>query len=67
MIAAGLGATAVPELVLPLLSFADLGARPLTAPAITRRLAILTRNDATQSPAATQFHTELRRDRSGHT
>jgi DNA-binding transcriptional LysR family regulator len=67
MIAAGLGVSAVPELVLPLLSFANLTVRPLTTPAITRKLAVLTRSDVTRSPAATGFHHELLRDRDYHT
>jgi hypothetical protein len=40
MIAAGLGISAMPELVLPLLSFTHFTTRPLERPAITRKLAL---------------------------
>jgi DNA-binding transcriptional LysR family regulator len=55
MIAAGLGVSAMPELVLPLLSFTRLITRPLGNPAITRKLAVHLRSDESLSPAAQRF------------
>jgi DNA-binding transcriptional LysR family regulator len=59
MIAAGLGVSAVPELVLPLASFADLAVRPLTAPAVSRKLAAHTRQHP-MPPAVSRFLARLR-------
>lgn len=55
MIAAGLGVSAMPELVLPLLSFTRLVTRPLGNPVITRNLAVHLRSDESLSPAARRF------------
>jgi DNA-binding transcriptional LysR family regulator len=55
MIAAGLGVSAMPELVLPLASFAPVVARPLDSPAVTRKLAVHTRRQPPLSPAAARF------------
>lgn len=59
MIAAGLGVSAVPELVLPLMSFADLAVRPLTSPALTRKLAVHTRRHSPLPAAAARFLDQL--------
>jgi DNA-binding transcriptional LysR family regulator len=59
MIAAGLGISAMPELVLPLLSFTHLTTRPLERPAITRKLALLLRSGETLHPAARQLADHL--------
>ncbi|WP_328610350.1 LysR family transcriptional regulator [Amycolatopsis sp. NBC_00345] len=55
MIAAGLGISAMPELVLPLASFAPVVARPLDSPAVTRKLAVHSRRSPPLSPAAGRF------------
>jgi LysR family carnitine catabolism transcriptional activator len=55
MIAAGLGLSAMPELVLPLASFAPVVARPLDSPAVTRKLAVHSRRMPPLSPAAARF------------
>jgi LysR family transcriptional regulator, carnitine catabolism transcriptional activator len=55
MIAAGLGLSAMPELVLPLASFAPVVARPLDSPAVTRKLAVHSRRMPPLSPAAAGF------------
>jgi LysR family transcriptional regulator, carnitine catabolism transcriptional activator len=55
MIAAGLGISAMPELVLPLLSFTQLTTRPLERPAVTRKLALHLRSGETLHPAARQL------------
>lgn len=55
MIAAGLGISAMPELVLPLLSFTHLTTRPLESPAISRKLALHLRPGETLNPAARQL------------
>jgi LysR family transcriptional regulator, carnitine catabolism transcriptional activator len=52
MIAAGLGISAMPELVLPLLSFTRLVTRPLTDPVITRNLSVHLRPGEPLSAAA---------------
>ena len=59
MIAAGLGISAMPELVLPLLSFTRLTTRPLEGPAITRKLALHLRPGETLHPAARQLADHL--------
>lgn len=41
LVAAGMGVTAVPGLVLPLMAFAQLEARPLVAPSVTRQVGIV--------------------------
>jgi LysR family transcriptional regulator, carnitine catabolism transcriptional activator len=60
MIATGLGISAMPELVLPLLSFTDLVTRPLERPAITRKLALHLRPGETP-PAAQRLADHLAR------
>ena len=52
MIATGLGISAMPELVLPLLSFTQLTTRPLERPTITRKLALHLRPGEPLHPAA---------------
>lgn len=52
MIAAGLGVSAMPELVLPLLSFTRLVTRPLANPVITRKLSLHLRSGEPLSAAA---------------
>jgi LysR family carnitine catabolism transcriptional activator len=59
MIAAGLGISAMPELVLPLLSFTRLITRPLEGPAIIRKLALHLRPGETLHPAARQLADHL--------
>ena len=59
MIAAGLGISAMPELVLPLLSFTQLATRPLERPAVTRKLALHLRPGGTLHPAARQLADHL--------
>jgi DNA-binding transcriptional LysR family regulator len=61
LVAAGLGVSAVPTLVLPLLAFADLEHRPLTDPVVTRRVGVVTHPDRPLSPAAQGFLAHLRR------
>jgi DNA-binding transcriptional LysR family regulator len=53
MIAAGLGVSAVPELVLPLLSATPVVIRPLRGPLVTRKIAVHLRPDE-RRPAAVQ-------------
>ena len=60
MIAAGLGISAMPELVLPLLSFTRLVTRPLERPAVTRKLALHLRPGETLHPATRQLADLLR-------
>jgi LysR family transcriptional regulator, carnitine catabolism transcriptional activator len=59
MIAAGLGISAMPGLVLPLLSFTRLTTRPLERPAVTRKLALFLRPGETLHPAARQLADHL--------
>jgi LysR family carnitine catabolism transcriptional activator len=59
MIAAGLGVSAMPELVLPLLSFTELTTRPIERPAVTRRLALHLRPGESLHPAARQLADHL--------
>jgi LysR family carnitine catabolism transcriptional activator len=59
IVAAGLGVTAVPELALPLLAFADVVQRPLGEPVVTRRLTLLTRSDSDLSAPARQLRDHL--------
>jgi LysR family transcriptional regulator, carnitine catabolism transcriptional activator len=53
MIAAGLGVSAMPELVLPLLSATPVATRPLRGPLITRKIAVHLRPDE-RCPATVQ-------------
>jgi LysR family carnitine catabolism transcriptional activator len=55
LVAAELGVTAVPGLVLPLLEFARLAHRPLTEPGVRRTIAIVTDPDRPMAPAARAF------------
>ena len=59
MIAAGLGVSAMPELVLPLLSFTELVTRPLERPAVTRVLALHLRPGEELPPAARRLAEHL--------
>lgn len=55
LVAAGLGVSAVPALVLPLLQFADLDHRPLVQPVLQRRIGIVTHPSRAQTPATRGF------------
>ncbi len=59
IIAAGLGVSAFPELVLPLLSSTAIVTRPLRAPVVHRDIAVITSAEATLSPPARRFVTAL--------
>jgi DNA-binding transcriptional LysR family regulator len=59
MIATGLGISAMPELVLPLLSFTQVITCPLQRPVITRKLALHLRPAEALQPAARQFADHL--------
>jgi LysR family carnitine catabolism transcriptional activator len=59
MIATGLGISAMPELVLPLLSFTTLIVRPLERPVIMRKLALHLRPGKALQPAARQLADHL--------
>ena len=62
MIATGLGVSAMPELVLPLISFTNLITRPLESPVITRRLALHLRPGEALPPAARRLADHLAAD-----
>jgi len=55
LVAAGLGVSAVPSLVLPLLEFARLGHRPLTGPEVTRSIGVVTDPRRPRAPAVEAF------------
>lgn len=55
LVAAGLGASALPGLVRALTGFAELAHRPLVGPVIQRRLDLVTPGDRQPSPAARLF------------
>ncbi|MGX6449858.1 LysR family transcriptional regulator, partial [Patulibacter sp. S7RM1-6] len=55
LVAAGLGVSAVPALVLPLTSFAGLGRVPLADPVVERTIGVLTVPDGPRSPLAARF------------
>jgi DNA-binding transcriptional LysR family regulator len=55
IIAAGLGVSAFPELVLPLLVSSAIVTRPLRAPVVHRDIAVITPADAPLSPPAQRF------------
>ena len=55
LVAAGLGASALPGLVRALTGFAELAHRPLVGPVIQRRLDLVTPGDREPSPAARLF------------
>ncbi|MBN9756082.1 LysR family transcriptional regulator YbhD [Pseudonocardia sp. Ae406_Ps2] len=55
LVAAGLGATAVPGLVVPLTGFAGLTAVPLTDPVVRRRIALVLPRGRQPVPAAAAF------------
>jgi DNA-binding transcriptional LysR family regulator len=67
MIATGLGISAMPELVLPLLSFTNLTTRPLENPVITRKLGLHRRPGEALQPAARQLADHLASAFSRHT
>ena len=60
MVAAGLGVSAFPELVLPLMPSDGIATRPLTAPVMHRDLAIITRAGETPAPPAARLVERLR-------
>jgi len=62
--AAGLGVTAVPGLVLPMMAFAGVEHVPLT-PTVERRICLLRAPDRPLTPGAEAFAAELRRLRPG--
>jgi len=55
MISAGLGVTAVPRLVLPLMAFGKLATRPLNNPGVVRKLAVYTPRTPVLPPASAYF------------
>jgi LysR family transcriptional regulator, carnitine catabolism transcriptional activator len=55
LVAAGLGVSAVPSLVLPLLEFARLEHRPLTGPEVTRSIGVVTDPRRPRAPAVDAF------------
>jgi LysR family transcriptional regulator, carnitine catabolism transcriptional activator len=55
LVAAGLGVSAVPSLVLPLLEFARLEHRPLTGPDVTRSIGVVTDPRRPRAPAVDAF------------
>jgi LysR family transcriptional regulator, carnitine catabolism transcriptional activator len=55
LVAAGLGVSAVPSLVLPLLEFARLGHRRLTGPEVTRSIGVVTDPRRPRAPAVDAF------------
>ncbi len=59
IIAAGLGVSAFPELVLPLLSSTAIVTRPLRDPVVHRDIAVITSSDLAPSPPAQRFVTAL--------
>jgi LysR family carnitine catabolism transcriptional activator len=59
LVAAGLGVSAVPGLVLPLVRFAGLEHRPLGDPHTERRIAVVRVPHRPLSPAAGAFHTAI--------
>ncbi|SMD05168.1 DNA-binding transcriptional regulator, LysR family [Kibdelosporangium aridum] len=59
LVAAGLGVSAVPGLVLPLVEFAGLDHRPLVAPRTERRIAVVRVPHRPLSPAAVAFHDSI--------
>jgi DNA-binding transcriptional LysR family regulator len=59
LVAAGLGVSAVPGLVLPLVRFAGLEYRPLGDPRVQRRIAVVRVPHRPLSPAATAFQESI--------
>jgi DNA-binding transcriptional LysR family regulator len=59
LVAAGLGVSAVPGLVLPLVEFAGLSHRPLGEPRTERKIAIVRVPERPLSPAAMAFRTAI--------
>lgn len=55
LVAAGLGVSAVPALVLPLTAFAGLRHVPLSGPTVERSISVLTDADQPRSPIAARF------------
>jgi LysR family transcriptional regulator, carnitine catabolism transcriptional activator len=60
IVAAGLGVSAFPELVLPLMSSTNIATRRLTGPVVHRDIAVITPADQALSPAAQRFVDRLR-------
>jgi LysR family transcriptional regulator, carnitine catabolism transcriptional activator len=63
LVAAGLGVSAMPGLVLPLVAFAGVEYRPLGNPPMSRRIALVRVPHRPLSPAARAFHTTITRSR----
>lgn len=55
LVAAGIGVAAIPSLVLPLMTFAQLEAAELVEPTVDRTLGLVSVPDRPVSPAAEQF------------
>jgi DNA-binding transcriptional LysR family regulator len=60
IIAAGLGVSAFPELVLPLMSSTNIATRRLTGPTMYREIAVITPADTVLAPPAQRFVERLR-------
>jgi DNA-binding transcriptional LysR family regulator len=60
IIAAGLGVSAFPELVLPLMSSTNIETRALTGPTTYRDISVITPADTALSPPAQRFVERLR-------
>jgi DNA-binding transcriptional LysR family regulator len=60
IVAAGLGVSAFPELVLPLMPSTHIATRPLTGPVVHRDIAVITPADKALSPPAQRFVEQLR-------
>jgi DNA-binding transcriptional LysR family regulator len=60
IIAAGLGVSAFPEFVLPLMSSTHIATRPLHGPTMYRDIAVITRAGTALSPPAQRFVERLR-------
>jgi DNA-binding transcriptional LysR family regulator len=62
MVEAGLGVSALPELVLPLLAFAPVVTRELRDPPVAREIAVITRTGGSVAPPARRFRALLGSD-----
>jgi LysR family transcriptional regulator, carnitine catabolism transcriptional activator len=63
LVAAGLGVSVVPGLVLPLIGFANLDQRPLRAPVVQREIAVVRSQIRPLAPVATSFLHAIRNAR----